>query len=117
MTTPTFPSSVQPDWGMNPKVKPRVNRTDFGDGYTQRSSDGINTISLSVSLTWTNVTNAERDTLIDFFVAMGAITAFWWQKPGDTTPLLWTCGSWDDKSISAGYYVVTAVFQQEFDPQ
>jgi phage-related protein len=69
----------------------RVIRTDFGDGYSQRAKDGLNTVAVEWALEWDNVTSAEVDTMVAFFDAKAGAESFFWTPPRATTQSKWLC--------------------------
>ncbi len=71
-----------------------VNKAQFGDGYSQRARDGLNSISRSVTLGWEYLTYDQASDLDDFFDAHGGDEAFLYQLSGDSVQRMWTCASW-----------------------
>lgn len=82
-----------PDAGASRSVKPRVNRTSFGDGYSQRSAMGVNSQEESWSLAFTGKRKTEIQAIDQFLASQAGSTAFTWLTPnGDT--LLFVCADW-----------------------
>jgi phage-related protein len=82
-----------PDAGASRSVKPRVNRTTFGDGYSQRSAMGVNAQEETWSLSFTLKRKSEIQAIDLFLSSQGGTSAFSWTTPnGDT--LLFTCSEW-----------------------
>ena len=77
------------DFGYNRTGESRVLTTDFGDGYNQRSADGINIVRLAYSISWTNIDTERKNTLQDFLESTQGIESFLWQPPDMSTELLW----------------------------
>lgn len=71
-----------------------VNTAQFGDGYSQRARDGINSISRSLSLSWESLTFAQATQLDDFFSEHAGDQSFLYQLPGDAVQRTWVCSSW-----------------------
>ena len=67
---------VVPDKTLTRQSTPRVRVQRFGDGYEQRSVDGINNINESYSLSFTNRDKTEADDILAFFDTNAAVTAF-----------------------------------------
>jgi phage-related protein len=111
----TFTPPVHPDWGMERNFAPRVLKAEFGDGYAQRAADGINNNPVSISATWTNLTTAEKNTILNFFVARKGYQAFLYQYVDETSPKAYVCEEWGYTHEDAGGYTVTATFVQVFD--
>ena len=55
----TFPTTVAPDFGVRKISKPKVRIAQFGSGYSQRSTFGINQNLKVFNLTFTNITETE----------------------------------------------------------
>lgn len=65
----------------NKTVEPKVLRTDFGDGYSQRAADGINDIREGWSWEYPNMNKTTYDTLEAFLRLVGGHTAVDWTAP------------------------------------
>jgi hypothetical protein len=65
MTTPTFPTSIQPTYNTVKSSQPRVNVAQFGSGYAQRAIFGINNNPKQYQLTF-NVSETDADTIETF---------------------------------------------------
>jgi phage-related protein len=92
-----------------------INENQFGDGYSQRSAQGINNARDSWSASWTNITTREKDTIVKFIRAMKGYQAFHWVAPGDDAPSQWTARDLKINPIDAGKWGVTSTFRMEFD--
>ena len=112
----TFAPPVDPSPDIGHEIEPRVLVATFGDGYTQRSADGINTLQQRYSsLSWDNVSLAEADAITDFFVARGGVEAFFWAPPDTGVTLKFRAVRWGRFRRTAQSYRVTASMVQEFD--
>lgn len=111
----TFPSTVQPTFPVKTSTKMRLRKAKFGDGYSQRSEDGINAEAVSWSLVFENLTTAEKDTVVNFLKAEKGVNVFFWTPPQTATQYKVTCEEWDAELVDAGYWSVTATFNREFD--
>jgi phage-related protein len=106
--------SYEPTYIFNKTVTPRVRRTQFGDGYTQRSGDGLNTQRQLWSLEFVG-TVAEIDTIESFLEATGGVDNFTWTPPRQTNPLKFIYISYDRDSAGPTTDRLTTSFRQEFD--
>jgi phage-related protein len=80
---------------------PRVNVIRFGDGYEQRTSDGINTNPREYNVSF-NKDNAEISAIDNFLTERGGLYSFLW-SPDDGTPQgKFVCREWS-KSFSGPY--------------
>jgi phage-related protein len=91
----TFNPSVTPQTsGTNRTSSAAVNTAQFGDGYSQRARDGINSISRSLVLNWDYLTFDEAADLDSFFESHGGDEAFLYWVAGDSAQRMWTCAGW-----------------------
>jgi phage-related protein len=111
----TFPA-IQVHYGSAPQpVKPRVQRLDFGDGYSQRIGQGLNPISEGWDIILKDITAAEKDTVVVFFKDKNGTEAFYWTPIGESTPRQYTCPEWLPVPQEGQLWTVTAKFVEEFD--
>ncbi len=103
-----------PQVGSSKKVATRIKQANFGDGYSQRSGDGINVVKESWDLQWTLV-NATIDAIEAFLVARAGYEAFLWTPPGGTVKKF-ICQSWSKQPLAGGRASISATFDQVFDP-
>ncbi len=73
------------------EVDRRVNKAQFGDGYSQRSGDGLNASPRIFNASWSSLQTAEADTLEAFFDAH-KVTPFLWTLPLESVERKWTAG-------------------------
>jgi phage-related protein len=111
----TFSPPFQPDWGVEHQQKPVTLKAQFGDGYSQRVADGQNNRAYSLTLTWTNLTTTERDSIINFFKARQGYQPFFYTYQDESSSNVYICSDWEVEHIDTGYYSVTATFQQVYD--
>lgn len=114
----TFPN-IAPDNKTSSNTKQvAVVRTQFGDGYSQRAADGINSLRETWKLSWANLTNTEEQTINAFLTARKGVEAFLWKSPDEPgDPKLWSCQEWGRTPQDAGVQNFEATFIQEFDIQ
>ena len=111
--TDTFTPIMQPSTSSTRGAKARSNIAQFGDGYTQRSSDGLNGVPHTFQAVWPMLQSSDADTMEDFFEAHIA-TSFLW-APVDTTTRKWIATDWTRGYISAGVVSVTVNLTEVFD--
>jgi phage-related protein len=112
-TLPAF--GFGPDSGVMMEEQPKVLHAQFGDGWTGRAPDGLNTHPLTTKPTWTNLTVAESDLLINFFRAKGGSESFYWTPPGEVSPRLFIATRWGRAIIPGSLRSVQVDFQEVFD--
>jgi phage-related protein len=117
MTRPTFSPSPAPSIsGLSTQTKARVLKAAFGDGYTQRGGDGLNTLPATVSATWPPMLRPELDAIEGFLAARRGFESFNWTVPGESASRIWTCETWSVSAAgSTDLFVLSATFEQVFD--
>ena len=111
----TFPVTPARWSGSPGAYEARVLRSQFGDGYTQRAADGINSIAVKWSMSWRNLTQTEKAAIQTFLETKAGATVFYWTPPRESTPLLWTCKSWSCTPVPGLLWNISAEFIREFD--
>lgn len=66
-------------------TKYRVITSSFGDGYSQRTPDGINTRVDTWTLVWDNLDATDKATLETFIDSVGTWSYFTWTPYGEST--------------------------------
>jgi phage-related protein len=84
----TFPA-INPDTKSRRSKSNRVLKADFGDGYSQTSLDGVNTVEESWELSFDNYFKADIDTIVAFLDSQASYKSFYWTPPDESTPKLW----------------------------
>ena len=111
----TFPS-ITPTYGAQKTNQPKVRQVQFGDGYTQRLTVGLNQNPKSWSLTW-EVSETNADTIETFLDARAADgDSFTWTPPDSATAYQWTCYDWSKSIPSLNRATIQATFTQVFEP-
>lgn len=104
------------DYGASEASAPKVSNIQFGDGYVQRVSHGINIDGKVWNLNFRNREIDEIDEIVEFFESKKGVDPFLWTPPGETTALLWVCQQWSRVKEHATTDSLTATFVQVFDP-
>lgn len=102
-----------PSNGSSVSRTPKVNRAKFGDGYEQRSLNGINTNPRMWQVMFSSRETAEADQIASFLNARGGVESFDW-TPSDGVAGKFLCVSWTDAYDSAGYRSINATFEEVF---
>ena len=113
--TETFTPPFNPDWGLVRQQKPRTLKAEFGDGYAQRAGDGPNNMPVTLDVTWTNLTSAQKNDILTFFKARKGFEAFYYTYQDETTARVYICETWSHTHSDADNYTVTATLQQVYD--
>lgn len=111
MSTPYF--NYQVDYSSKSSAQPRVLLAQFGDGYEQRSGDGINTNPKSwpVTITRDSATIMTIEALMDQWAG---VTAFLWITPRNTVARF-VCRQYDTTYDDFNKSVFTGTFEQVFE--
>lgn len=104
-----------PSKSFSATTKPRVIKSQFGDGYSQRYVDGINSLVKEWSLSFNSKDLNTAAQIESFFEARKGVEGFKWTPPGDTITYSVICTDWSrtyDSHLSAS---ISARFVQIFD--
>lgn len=112
----TFEPPVSPSADLQNKPEFKLLESEFGDGYTQASPDGLNHIRQVVSLRFELLEKIDRDTIISFLMSHGGTKPFFYRIPTDDYSLPYTCKEWDWVALGAGLFNITATFREYFGP-
>jgi hypothetical protein len=104
--TPSFSAELQ--------ERPIVQRVQFGDSYEQRVAFGINNQPKEWTLQFLQRTNTERDDILSFLRARGAVESFDWTDPNGTAAK-WICSEWRTSQESFNFNNIYATFRQVFE--
>ena len=107
--------SVAPTYGLQKTSAPNVNIAQFGSGYSQTSTFGINQNPKSYSLTF-EVSEAEADTIEEFLDARGGAEHFDFTPPGETSATKYLCRQWSKSIPYLNRATIQATFEQVFRP-
>lgn len=77
----TFTPPVGPAFPIDDTHTPRILTSQFGDGYTATSRDGINTDMEDQSVVWDNLTAVEFAQIWNFLRQLGATQRFYYAMP------------------------------------
>jgi len=110
----TFPD-IPPSYSSAGATDFRVLEAPFGDGYTQRAADGLNSTPRTYNLLWESRPDADIATIYDFLIDKLGFEYFLWTAPGDTERK-WICKKPITKTpITAGYTTLKCQFEEVFD--
>ena len=114
MTINTFTPPRAPAPGTSYKIKAKILKADFGDGYTQIAADGTNNLKGSVTLTWETCTPTESNSIDAFFRAQGGYIPFYYTLSDDIVTRRWTCEEWGVERGDGGLRKYTATLIEYF---
>lgn len=99
------------DWAAQEESEPRVLTAKFGDGYEQRSADGINTDLKTWQVQFKNRDDSEAAAIVAFFAADAGVTSFDWTPPGGSAGK-YVCSRWTRSPTQVDRNTITAVFRE-----
>ena len=109
----TFPS-INPTYGAQKTSQPKVRQVQFGDGYVQRLTFGLNQDLKTWNLTF-EVSETDADTIETFLEARGGSEYFTWSPPDETTSYKWICLNWSKTIPYLNRARIQATFQEVAD--
>lgn len=115
MPLQTFAPVVNPTPPITARIEPRVLKAQFGDGYSQRAGDGLNTRRRTYELTWETLIRTEIDDIVGFFEALQDGEAFYWTPNDGSAQGVFTLKDWSASRITYAEYSCSATLVEEFD--
>lgn len=103
-----------PDQGPTRTSKADVNKAKFGEGYSQRSANGINSISEVWELTFTLRTRADVADMGAFLKANKGVSNFDFAAP-DGIDAKFTCDTWSETYFHEFNASMTATFERVYE--
>lgn len=104
------------EWRVERSISPNLEfkkiTAQFGDGYAQESSDGINNLDESWSIKTHADTEVARE-IIAFLKEHKGVKSFFWTPPLGTLSL-WTCSDPSYVPQSSNLYVITGTFVRSY---
>lgn len=96
--------------------KYRTLSAQFGDGYSQRAADGLNSIVDSWQIVYSTVTATEANTIRSFCDSVGNWDSFTWTAPGEASSKKWRIKSdVQESSVSGNLFSISFEIEQVFD--
>lgn len=114
MAYDSFPS-IEPEYdGAKKSVEARVLQSQFGDGYSQRAPDGLNSLPETWELVWL-VQLSNRNSIVNFLKGKLGATAFLWTPPLASAAIKCICRRWSEVAMFGDWWRIEATFEQVFD--
>ena len=111
----TFPS-ITPTYGVQKRSQPNIRTIQFGDGYEQRTTFGLNQNPKIFNLTF-EVSEADADTIETFLDARAVDNAsFTFTPPGEASSSKFVCEGWNKSIPYLNRARVQATFREVFEP-
>lgn len=124
--TETFSPPIPPSFDSSASKQARVLVANFGDGYRQRTGDGINNIGSAAPLVWDVLTQEQAEEIDTFLTEQAGWQAFSYRLPWKSSSELWSCKNWTVTPIGGGdvdfqndhtnvLMSISATLEKEFD--
>ncbi len=111
----TFPS-ITPTYGVQKRSQPNTRTIQFGDGYEQRTTFGLNQNPKIFNLTF-EVSEADADTIETFLDERAVDNAsFTFTPPGEASSSKFVCEGWNKSIPYLNRARVQATFREVFEP-
>lgn len=114
MPLDVFEPALNPSTPSTKDVNPRVNTAKFGDGYSQRSEDGLNSSEETFQAQWQSLRSSDADTMEAFFRAHKS-TPFLWTVPLESVQRKWVAAKWSRGYVGGDTVSLSATFTEVFD--
>jgi phage-related protein len=108
----SFPTTVNPSYQASKSSAPRVNQVQFGSGYSQRSTFGINQNLKIWSFQWTNISETNADEIEAFLDARGGTESFDYTPAGESSSSKFICQEWEKTIPYLNRATIAASFQE-----
>ena len=109
----TFPS-ITPTYCIKKTSQPNVRIAQFGSGYSQRTTFGLNQNPKVYNLTF-EVSETDADTIEDFLDARGGVENFDFTPPGESSSTKYICRNWSKSIPYLNRATIQATFEQVFE--
>ena len=111
----TFDPPIAPTYGTTSNKEPRILRAEFGDGYSQRAGDGLNTDPIKVTLNFDALTVEQADQVFNFLSARAGWDSFYYTLPRESSPRIFICPKFSRQYVLPNTDAITAEFEEVFD--
>ena len=109
----TFPPSApNPTYGTTKNSKPNIRIAQFGDGFQQRSTFGINQNLKVYNFTWSNISESDSDLIEDFLDARAGVENFDYTPAGESASKKMICREWEKTIPYLNRATITATFEE-----
>ena len=108
----SFPTTVNPTYGLTKTSKPKICIAQFGSGYSQRSTFGINQNLKVYKLKWENISEADADEIEDFLDARAGVEHFDYTPPRESASKKLICRDWSKTITFVDRATINATFEE-----
>ena len=108
----SFPTTVSPSYGTNKKSAPNIRIAQFGSGYSQRSTFGINQNLKVYQFNWNNISETDADEIETFLDARAGVENFDYTPAGESASKKFICREWNKTIPFLNRASISAVFEE-----
>jgi len=107
--------TYMPDRNIKRTNTPTVLMSQFGDGYSQRTTTLLNNVNSSWNLSFKNRLDSEINNIVSFFESTNGVDSFTWQPPGEDSVLTVIVKKWDKVYVNEGISSLTATLERVYE--
>lgn len=108
------PWTYPPTYGAAATSKPKVWTSQFGEGYEQRTGEGLHALNRKWSLEFADRNPTDADAMEAFLVALNGIQHFTWTPPSGAVGQ-WVCREWRRAAVGYNNWTISAEFDEVFE--
>jgi len=108
----------RPSQSSEMEAEPKIRKVQFGDGYEQRSKDGINNNPLTFHCNFMNISSRRAHDVSNFLKDLEGYKWFWWMapEPYDDSLKKFVAGKHSIRYDAPNIRTITVDFKQSFEP-
>ena len=110
-----FPTTVNPTYGSRKNSAPNIRIAQFGSGYQQRSTFGINQNLKVYQFTWQNISETNADEIETFLDARAGVENFDYTPAGESASKKMICRQWNKTIPYLNRATINATFEEVAD--
>ena len=107
-----FPTTVNPSYGSRKISEPKIRIAQFGSGYSQRSTFGINQNLKQYQFNWNNITETQADEIETFLDARAGVENFDYTPAGESASKKMICRQWNKTIPYLNRATISATFEE-----
>ena len=108
----SFQTKVNPSYGARKNSQPNVRIAQFGSGYSQRSTFGINQNLKVYEFNWNNISETQADEIETFLDARAGVENFDYTPAGESASKKFICPQWNKTIPYLNRATINAIFEE-----
>ena len=108
----SFPTTVNPTYGTVKNSAPSIRIAQFGSGYSQRSTFGINQNLKVYQFKWQNISETDADEIETFLDARAGVENFDYTPAGESASKKMICIQWNKTITYLNRATINATFEE-----